>query len=581
MLKPDKIMRAENTWCGHSRCKYMFDKESNRVDNDPTRLRTRLDRRRDIARSEFEMQRLMRPELQIEEDMKTAMQRAINQAAYKKDLLKPENQGPDFHVLDVCKLADGKLDQVLPGLLVACTPTPSPTPTPSGELEPDDCAICSEPMMPDEDVAHLPCSRKHQFHRRCIINYLKLQKSCPMCRTEWKIYCFGGFEPPTSGFSMTDVVSPPPTTPFRQPCPVQVGGFIQNGARESEQRQMLVFESTAALADIWGERNDPAALQQERNEWQREQDARVSRWQTRLETATAELIAAMQEQEQDLTTLQELWDNVNSVRESADSGDLTARADALALELLRGDYRRAWLTRDDIQRDADSIATMMTDELLDDGVLESVGYAERRDREDPQDLEILRVVLAARQAIMRLTENTTYHVQLNNLQNNVGTWIYANWEQSNLEEVGVLQERAQALVAAQEENERNAAADSAQRAARDLFRSRQAAAAAAAAAQQQPGEQQADGQPDPDIQEMTAAIGEMDADTDQEPEVPAQELEVAIEAAIGEMDAVTDQELEAAVQADLLEAEEDREDSEQSNTAEAEGPEEAPAPAED
>ena len=49
------------------------------------------------------------------------------------------------------------------------------------EVEPDECAICYEPM---KDLAHMlhlpPCG--HSFHGECILRWLRSKPQCPLCR---------------------------------------------------------------------------------------------------------------------------------------------------------------------------------------------------------------------------------------------------------------------------------------------------------------------------------------------------------------------------------------------------------------
>lgn len=51
------------------------------------------------------------------------------------------------------------------------------------------CVICSELLVPSDDVFHTPCG--HIFHFGCLIQWLERSKTCPQCRertTESKIY---------------------------------------------------------------------------------------------------------------------------------------------------------------------------------------------------------------------------------------------------------------------------------------------------------------------------------------------------------------------------------------------------------
>ncbi|XP_072750375.1 uncharacterized protein Nopo [Anoplolepis gracilipes] len=51
------------------------------------------------------------------------------------------------------------------------------------------CVICSELLVPSDDVFHTPC--RHIFHYGCLIQWLERSKTCPQCRertTESKIH---------------------------------------------------------------------------------------------------------------------------------------------------------------------------------------------------------------------------------------------------------------------------------------------------------------------------------------------------------------------------------------------------------
>eukprot|EP00658_Telonema_sp_P-2_P049212 TRINITY_DN37422_c0_g1_i2.p1 TRINITY_DN37422_c0_g1~~TRINITY_DN37422_c0_g1_i2.p1 ORF type:complete len:150 (+),score=24.03 TRINITY_DN37422_c0_g1_i2:154-603(+) len=46
--------------------------------------------------------------------------------------------------------------------------------------ETDDCAICQEGVAAGETALRMPCH--HQFHEPCIVPWLKMQGTCPVCR---------------------------------------------------------------------------------------------------------------------------------------------------------------------------------------------------------------------------------------------------------------------------------------------------------------------------------------------------------------------------------------------------------------
>lgn len=51
-----------------------------------------------------------------------------------------------------------------------------------GENEGDQCVICLEEWGVGEKAKKMPC--KHRFHEECIVKWLKIHGSCPVCRYE-------------------------------------------------------------------------------------------------------------------------------------------------------------------------------------------------------------------------------------------------------------------------------------------------------------------------------------------------------------------------------------------------------------
>jgi hypothetical protein len=52
------------------------------------------------------------------------------------------------------------------------------------KLDYEDCPICIESFYSSssERLIYLPCNRKHIFHQSCIIEWLRRELECPLCR---------------------------------------------------------------------------------------------------------------------------------------------------------------------------------------------------------------------------------------------------------------------------------------------------------------------------------------------------------------------------------------------------------------
>jgi len=46
----------------------------------------------------------------------------------------------------------------------------------------EECYICLANYKEGDNLAELPCDSKHQFHKRCIRKWLKINNACPLCR---------------------------------------------------------------------------------------------------------------------------------------------------------------------------------------------------------------------------------------------------------------------------------------------------------------------------------------------------------------------------------------------------------------
>ncbi|KXX79493.1 hypothetical protein MMYC01_205229 [Madurella mycetomatis] len=71
------------------------------------------------------------------------------------------------------------------------------------------CAICVDDMAKGEKVAVLPCS--HFFHGQCVVPWLKLHNTCPVCRRS--------VEEEKAGEGGKGIGSPSPSTPSQQAAP--------------------------------------------------------------------------------------------------------------------------------------------------------------------------------------------------------------------------------------------------------------------------------------------------------------------------------------------------------------------------
>lgn len=45
-----------------------------------------------------------------------------------------------------------------------------------------ECAICLLPLDEHEDVMQIPCDGQHEFHKECLLPWLRKNASCPQCR---------------------------------------------------------------------------------------------------------------------------------------------------------------------------------------------------------------------------------------------------------------------------------------------------------------------------------------------------------------------------------------------------------------
>ena len=51
----------------------------------------------------------------------------------------------------------------------------------------DECAICREKITPHDTIER--CPNSHSFHENCICEWMRIQKTCPICRQDVRIIC--------------------------------------------------------------------------------------------------------------------------------------------------------------------------------------------------------------------------------------------------------------------------------------------------------------------------------------------------------------------------------------------------------
>ncbi|KAM0844039.1 hypothetical protein ACQ4PT_057320 [Festuca glaucescens] len=59
---------------------------------------------------------------------------------------------------------------------------PSAVVIPGEEGEGEECAVCKDGVAAGERVKRMPCS--HRYHEECIVPWLEVRNSCPLCRFE-------------------------------------------------------------------------------------------------------------------------------------------------------------------------------------------------------------------------------------------------------------------------------------------------------------------------------------------------------------------------------------------------------------
>lgn len=101
-----------------------------------------------------------------------------------------------FVLLRVCKLSLAGAQQDLGRLMAQLWQRPAsahaeevPSPSASATVKPadpeDECAVCMEVLGCSEPLLACTHGCKHYFHEDCIMRWLRVGTSCPLCRADW------------------------------------------------------------------------------------------------------------------------------------------------------------------------------------------------------------------------------------------------------------------------------------------------------------------------------------------------------------------------------------------------------------
>ncbi|KAJ7950284.1 E3 ubiquitin-protein ligase RING1-like [Quillaja saponaria] len=98
------------------------------------------------------------------------------------------------------------------------------------------CAVCKEPFELDSEAREMPC--KHIYHFDCILPWLSIRNSCPVCRHELPTEVSGRNSPVSDGVRDGDTVG---LTIWRLPGGGFAVGRFTGGRRAAERELPVVY----------------------------------------------------------------------------------------------------------------------------------------------------------------------------------------------------------------------------------------------------------------------------------------------------------------------------------------------------